>query len=37
MRDRKPAGNMLWATLVFFAATFSFNGCGNVNDVARSQ
>ncbi len=34
MRDRKPAGNMLWATLFFFAATFGFNGCGNVNDVA---
>ena len=37
MRDRKPAGNMLWATLFFFAATFGFNGCGNVNDVARYQ
>ena len=34
MRDRKTAGNMLWATLFFFAATFGFNGCGNVNDVA---
>ena len=33
MRDRKPAGNMLWAVLFFFAATFGFNGCGNVNDV----
>ena len=37
MRDRKPAGNILWATLFFFAATFSFNGCGNVNDVAHSN
>lgn len=34
MRDRKPAGNMLWAVLFFFAATFGFNGCGNVNDVS---
>ena len=34
MRDRKPARNMLWAALFFFAATFGFNGCGNVNDVA---
>jgi hypothetical protein len=25
---------MLWAALFFFAATFSFNGCGNVNDVS---
>jgi hypothetical protein len=37
MRDRKPARNMLWAALFFFAATFGFNGCGNVNDVATSN
>ena len=37
MRDRKPAGNMLWAVLLVVAATFGFNGCGNVNDVAASQ
>ncbi|MEO6111675.1 MAG: putative Ig domain-containing protein [Nitrospiraceae bacterium] len=36
MRDLKPAGNMLWAALFFFAATFGFNGCGNVNDVAST-
>ena len=34
MRDLRPAGNILWAALFFFAATFSFNGCGNVNDVS---
>jgi hypothetical protein len=34
MRDLKPIGNMLWAVLFVFAATFGFNGCGNVNDVA---
>ena len=37
MRDRKPARSMLWAALFFFAATFGFNGCGNVNDVATSN
>ena len=35
MRDLKPSGNMLWAVLLVFAATFGFNGCGNVNDVAH--
>ena len=34
MRDLKPIGNMLWAVLFCFAATFGFNGCGDVNDVA---
>jgi hypothetical protein len=33
MRDRKPAGNMLWAVLFVFAATFGFNGCGDVNNL----
>jgi len=33
MRDLKPVGNMLWAALFFFAATFGFNGCGDVNNV----
>jgi hypothetical protein len=37
MRDLKPIGNMLWAALFVFAATFGFNGCGNVNDVATSN
>jgi hypothetical protein len=34
MRDRKPAGSLLWAVLLVVAATFGFNGCGNVNDVS---
>jgi hypothetical protein len=34
MCDLKPAGNMLWAVLFFFAATFGFNGCGDVNNVS---
>lgn len=32
MRDRKPAGNMLWAVLFCFAATFGFTGCGGSID-----
>jgi hypothetical protein len=32
MRDRRPAGNMLWAVLFFFAATFGFTGCGGSID-----
>ncbi len=36
MRDLKPVGNMLWAVLFVFAATFGFNGCGDVNDVAST-
>ena len=35
MRDRKPFGSLLWAVLLVVAATFGFNGCGNVNDVAH--
>ncbi len=37
MRDRKPFGSLLWAVLLVVAATFGFNGCGNVNDVVCSQ
>jgi hypothetical protein len=36
MRDRKPAGSLLWAVLLVIATTFGFNGCGNVNDVAST-
>ena len=34
MRDRRPAGNMLWAVLFFFAATVGFTGClGDIDNV----
>jgi len=33
MHDLKPFGSLLWAVLLVVAATFGFNGCGNVNDV----
>ena len=34
MRDFKPAGNMLWAVLCFFAATVGFNGCSDTSKVS---
>ena len=34
MRNRKPAGNMLWALLLFFAAAVGFNGCSDVNNAS---
>ena len=34
MHDRKPAGNMLWVILFFFAATFGLNACSDVNNVS---
>ncbi len=34
MRDFKPAGNMLWAVLLLFAATVGFNGCSDVSNVS---
>ena len=37
MRDRKPFGSLLWAVLFVVAATFGFNGCGNVNDVEGTK
>ena len=38
MRDRKPAGNMLWAVLFCFAATVGFTGCGgDINPVRYKE
>ena len=37
MHDRKPSGSLLWAVLLVVAAIFSFNGCGNVNDVVDTS
>ncbi len=36
MHDLKPSGSLLGAVLLVIAATFGFNGCGNVNDVAST-
>lgn len=33
-RNRKPAGNMLWAVPFLFAATLGVNGCGDGNDTS---
>jgi hypothetical protein len=33
MHDRKPTGNILWVILLFLAATFGLNACGDVNNV----
>ncbi len=33
MRDFKPAGNMLWAVLLFFAATIGLNGCSDISNA----
>ncbi len=34
MRDFKPAGNMLWAVLFFFAVTLNLYGCGDISNVS---
>ena len=36
IRDSKPAGNMSWAVLLFFAVTLSFYGCGDISNVSTT-